>query len=42
MCRLLAYLGSPISLKDILYKPEHSLIVQSFISVGADCEIQIE
>jgi ergothioneine biosynthesis protein EgtC len=30
MCRLLAYLGSPISLEDILYKPEHSLIVQSY------------
>ncbi|MBD2678043.1 MULTISPECIES: ergothioneine biosynthesis protein EgtC [Nostoc] len=29
MCRLLAYLGSPICLEDILYKPEHSLIVQS-------------
>ncbi|MDM9584507.1 ergothioneine biosynthesis protein EgtC [Nostoc sp. GT001] len=29
MCRLLAYLGSPISLEHILYKPEHSLIVQS-------------
>ena len=30
MCRLLAYLGSPVSLEDILYKPEHSLIVQSY------------
>ncbi|MFN6564955.1 MAG: ergothioneine biosynthesis protein EgtC [Nostoc sp. ChiSLP01] len=30
MCRLLAYLGSSIYLKDILYKPEHSLIVQSY------------
>jgi ergothioneine biosynthesis protein EgtC len=30
MCRLLAYLGSPISLEEILYKPEHSLIVQSY------------
>jgi ergothioneine biosynthesis protein EgtC len=30
MCRLLAYLGSSISLEDILYKPEHSLIVQSY------------
>jgi ergothioneine biosynthesis protein EgtC len=28
MCRLLAYLGSPISLDNLLYKPEHSLIVQ--------------
>ena len=30
MCRLLAYLGYPVSLEDILYKPEHSLIVQSY------------
>ncbi|MBW4686154.1 MAG: ergothioneine biosynthesis protein EgtC [Komarekiella atlantica HA4396-MV6] len=30
MCRLLAYLGSPISLEKLLYKPEHSLIVQSY------------
>lgn len=30
MCRLLGYLGSPVSLEDILYKPEHSLIVQSY------------
>ena len=30
MCRLLAYLGSPVSLEDLLYKPEHSLIVQSY------------
>jgi ergothioneine biosynthesis protein EgtC len=30
MCRLLAYLGSPISLETLLYKPEHSLIVQSY------------
>ncbi|MBD2363649.1 ergothioneine biosynthesis protein EgtC [Anabaena minutissima FACHB-250] len=30
MCRLLAYLGSPISLDRLLYKPEHSLIVQSY------------
>lgn len=30
MCRLLAYLGSPISLEHLLYKPEHSLIVQSY------------
>ncbi|MEA5565178.1 MULTISPECIES: ergothioneine biosynthesis protein EgtC [unclassified Anabaena] len=30
MCRLLAYLGSPISLDHLLYKPEHSLIVQSY------------
>ncbi|WP_414514874.1 hypothetical protein [Nostoc sp. PCC 9305] len=30
MCRLLANLGSPISLEHLLYKPEHSLIVQSY------------
>ncbi|MBE9126578.1 MULTISPECIES: ergothioneine biosynthesis protein EgtC [unclassified Coleofasciculus] len=30
MCRLLAYLGSSIQLNRILYKPEHSLIVQSY------------
>ncbi|WP_414753665.1 ergothioneine biosynthesis protein EgtC [Anabaena sp. CCY 9910] len=30
MCRLLAYLGSPVSLEYLLYKPEHSLIVQSY------------
>lgn len=30
MCRLLAYLGSPILLDRILTKPEHSLIVQSY------------
>lgn len=30
MCRLLAYLGSPISLERLLYTPEHSLIVQSY------------
>lgn len=30
MCRLLAYLGSPISLQPLLYEPEHSLIVQSY------------
>jgi ergothioneine biosynthesis protein EgtC len=30
MCRLLAYLGSPISLEPLLYQPEHSLIVQSY------------
>ncbi|MBW4564729.1 MAG: ergothioneine biosynthesis protein EgtC [Mojavia pulchra JT2-VF2] len=30
MCRLLAYLGSPISLEHLLYTPEHSLIVQSY------------
>ncbi|MBP0016548.1 MAG: ergothioneine biosynthesis protein EgtC [Cyanobacteria bacterium SBLK] len=30
MCRLLGYLGTPIQLDRILYKPEHSLIVQSY------------
>src|SRR3712207_4031359 len=30
MCRLLGYLGAPIQLDRLLYKPEHSLIVQSY------------
>ena len=30
MCRLLAYIGSNIQLDTLLYKPEHSLIVQSY------------
>ncbi|AKG20991.1 ergothioneine biosynthesis protein EgtC [Calothrix sp. 336/3] len=30
MCRLLAYLGSPILLQPLLYQPEHSLVVQSY------------
>lgn len=30
MCRLLGYLGPPISLSRLLYKPEHSLIVQAY------------
>jgi ergothioneine biosynthesis protein EgtC len=30
MCRLLGYLGGPILLDAIVYKPEHSLIVQSY------------
>lgn len=30
MCRLLGYLGGPILLDSLLYKPEHSLIVQSY------------
>jgi glutamine amidotransferase len=29
MCRWLAYLGTPIVLHELLYKPKHSLIVQS-------------
>src|ERR1700742_4390744 len=28
MCRWLAYSGSPVSLEDLLYKPENSLVVQ--------------
>ena len=30
MCRLLGYLGQAIQLDTLLYKPEHSLIVQSY------------
>ncbi|MEM7063290.1 MAG: ergothioneine biosynthesis protein EgtC [Cyanobacteria bacterium P01_B01_bin.77] len=30
MCRLLAYLGEPIPLEDLIVKPDHSLIVQSY------------
>jgi ergothioneine biosynthesis protein EgtC len=30
MCRLVAYVGSSVSLETLLYKPEHSLIVQSY------------
>jgi ergothioneine biosynthesis protein EgtC len=30
MCRLLGYLGESILLDSILYKPEHSLVVQSY------------
>jgi glutamine amidotransferase len=30
MCRLLGYLGAPISLDRVLLKPEHSLVVQSY------------
>lgn len=29
MCRWLAYSGSPVNLEDLLYGPEHSLVVQS-------------
>jgi glutamine amidotransferase len=29
MCRWLAYSGSPVSLEDLLYKPQNSLVVQS-------------
>lgn len=31
MCRLLGYLGSPLKLDQLLYKPEHSLVVQSYL-----------
>lgn len=30
MCRLLAYLGSTVSLEKLIYQPEHSLVVQSY------------
>lgn len=30
MCRLLGYLGSPIQLDQLLIKPEHSLVIQSY------------
>jgi glutamine amidotransferase len=30
MCRLLGYLGNPVSLDRLLFKPEHSLVVQSY------------
>ncbi|OLP16769.1 ergothioneine biosynthesis protein EgtC [Leptolyngbya sp. 'hensonii'] len=30
MCRLMGYLGLPISLDRLLYKPDHSLVVQSY------------
>ncbi len=37
MCRWLAYTGSPILIEDLLYRPEHSLIVQSMSStLGAE------
>jgi glutamine amidotransferase len=29
MCRWLAYSGSPLLLADLLYEPQHSLIVQA-------------
>ena len=32
MCRWLAYSGTPVLLKDLLYKPKHSLIDQSLHS----------
>jgi predicted glutamine amidotransferase len=37
MCRWLAYSGSSVLLEDLLYKPEHSLIVQSMsATMGAE------
>jgi predicted glutamine amidotransferase len=37
MCRWLAYSGSPVSIEDLLYRPEHSLIDQSLHSkLGAE------
>jgi glutamine amidotransferase len=37
MCRWLAYTGSPILIHDLLYRPKHSLIVQSMNStMGAE------
>jgi ergothioneine biosynthesis protein EgtC len=30
MCRLLAYIGSAVSLEVLLFQPEHSLVVQSY------------
>jgi len=37
MCRWLAYTGSPVLVEDLLYGPEHSLIVQSMSStMGAE------
>ncbi|QCX27802.1 class II glutamine amidotransferase [Nocardioides jishulii] len=37
MCRWLAYTGSPVLVHDLLYRPEHSLIVQSLSStMGAE------
>jgi predicted glutamine amidotransferase len=37
MCRWLAYSGSPLSIADLLYKPQHSLIDQSLHSkLGAE------
>ena len=37
MCRWLAYSGSPVLLEELLYKPKHSLIVQSIHSqLGAE------
>ncbi len=32
MCRFLCYIGSPVALADLLYRPAHSLILQSYKS----------
>jgi ergothioneine biosynthesis protein EgtC len=36
MCRFAAYLGHPISLDELLYKPDHSIVVQSAKAKGGD------
>ena len=37
MCRWLSYTGSPVLLDELLYKPKHSLIVQSLhATMGAE------
>jgi predicted glutamine amidotransferase len=37
VCRWLAYSGSPVLIEELLYKPKHSLIVQSLLSqLGAE------
>ena len=36
MCRFLTYAGEPVLLHDLLYRPEHSLIVQSYNSQERD------
>jgi len=37
MCRWLAYSGTPVSISDLLYRPQHSLIDQSLHSkLGAE------
>jgi predicted glutamine amidotransferase len=37
VCRWLAYMGSPVLVEDLLYRPEHSLIAQSLHStLGAE------
>src|SRR5205085_9261296 len=30
MCRLIAYLGEPVTLSSVLLEPEHALVVQSY------------